>query len=62
MVTEKHSFVGLDRKAAKFVREASFKLPSACIEDVLYLKGRKLSKDRVLKVGEVLLGRRLCLT
>ena len=41
-----------DRKVAKLVREARFKLPSACVEDVLYLKGRKLSKDRVLRWAE----------
>ena len=41
-----------DRKAAKLVREARFKLPSACVENVLYLQGRKLSKDRVLRWAE----------
>lgn len=41
-----------DRKVAKLVREARFKLSSACVEDVLYLKGRKLSKDRVLRWAE----------
>lgn len=41
-----------DRKVAKLVREARFKLPSACVEDVLYLQGRKLSKDRVLRWAE----------
>ena len=40
------------RKVAKLVREARFKLPSACVEDVLYLQGRKLSKDRVLRWAE----------
>ena len=41
-----------DRKVAKLVRKARFKLPSACVEDVLYLQGRKLSKDRVLRWAE----------
>ena len=41
-----------DRKVAKLVREARFRLPSACVEDVLYLQGRKLSKDRVLRWAE----------
>ena len=41
-----------DRKVAKLVREARFKDPSACVEDVLYLAGRKLSKDRVLRWAE----------
>ena len=38
-----------DRKVAKLVREARFKVPSACVEDVLYLPKRTLSKDRVLR-------------
>jgi DNA replication protein DnaC len=41
-----------DRKVAKLVREAKFKDPSACVEDVLYLPERKLSKDRVLRWAE----------
>lgn len=41
-----------DRKVAKLAREARFKLPGACVEDVLYLKERKLSKDRVLRWAE----------
>ena len=41
-----------DRKVAKLVREARFKDPSACVEDVLYLPKRKLSKDRVLRWAE----------
>ena len=35
------------RKIAKLVREARFKLPGACVEDVIYLPERGLSKDRV---------------
>ena len=35
------------RKVAKLVREARFKLPGACVEDVIYLPERGLSKDRV---------------
>lgn len=41
-----------DRMVAKLVREARFELPSACVEDVLYLKGRKPGKDRVLRRAE----------
>lgn len=40
-----------DRKVAKLVREARFKLPTACVEDVVYLKGRKLSRDRVTRLA-----------
>lgn len=35
------------RKIAKLVREAHFKLPGACVEDVIYLPERSLNKDRV---------------
>ncbi|MDO4539115.1 MAG: ATP-binding protein, partial [Coriobacteriales bacterium] len=41
-----------DRKVAKLVREARFKDPSACVEDLLYLPNRKLSKDRVARWAE----------
>ena len=41
-----------DRKVSKLVREARFKQPGACVEDVLYLEGRRLSKDRVLRWAE----------
>lgn len=41
-----------DRKVAKLVREARFKDPSACVEEVLYLPKRKLNKDRVLRWAE----------
>lgn len=36
-----------DRKVAEPVREARFKLPSACVEDVVYPKERELGRDRV---------------
>lgn len=41
-----------DRKVAKLVREARFKDPAACVEDVIYLPKRKLSKDRVIRWAE----------
>lgn len=41
-----------DRKVARLVREARFKLPAACVEDVLYLQGRSLNRDRVLRWAE----------
>ncbi|OUO45050.1 hypothetical protein B5F79_10495 [Olsenella sp. An285] len=40
-----------DRKVAKLVREARFKPPSACVEDVVYLRERKLSRDRVARLS-----------
>lgn len=41
-----------DRKVAKLVKQARFKLPSACVEDVACLPGRKLSRDRVARYAE----------
>jgi len=35
------------RKVEKLVRQARFKLPGACVEDIVYLPDRKLSRDRV---------------
>ena len=40
-----------DRKVAKLVREARFKPPSACVEDVVYLRGRRLGRDRVARLA-----------
>lgn len=38
-----------DRKVIRLVKEARFKLPEACVEDIVYLSGRTLSKDRVVR-------------
>ena len=38
-----------ERKIAKLNREAGFKLPAACVEDIVYLPDRKLSRDRVAR-------------
>ena len=51
MLIEAEATARRDRKVAKLVREARFKLPSACVEDVVYLKGRKLSRDRVARLA-----------
>lgn len=40
------------RKVAKLVREARFKEPAACVEDIIYMPERKLSKDRVARLAE----------
>lgn len=40
------------RKVAKLSREARFKQPGACIEDVLYLPGRNIGRDRVARWAE----------
>ena len=41
-----------ERKIAKLVKQAGFKDSSACVEDVLYLPDRTLSKDRVARYAE----------
>ena len=37
------------RRIMKLNKEARFKVPSACVEDILYLPDRKLNKDRVMR-------------
>ena len=39
-------------KIAKLVKNAGFKVPDACIEDVIYLPDRTLSKDRLVRLAE----------
>lgn len=51
MLIEAEASARRDRKVAKLVREARFKLPSACVEDVVYLRERKLSRDRVARLS-----------
>ena len=38
-----------ERKIAKLNREAGFKLPAACVEDMVYLPDRKPGRDRVAR-------------
>ena len=52
MLIEAEASARRDRKVARLVRQANFKTPAACVEDVLYLPGRTLSKDRVLRLAE----------
>lgn len=40
-----------DRKVAKLVCDARFKLPSTCVEDVACLRRRKLGRDRVARLS-----------
>lgn len=51
MLIEAEASARRGRKVAKLVREARFKLPNACVEDVVYLPGRKLSRDRVARLA-----------
>lgn len=39
-------------KIAKLVKGAGFKVPDACVEDIVYLPERKLSKDRMVRLAE----------
>ena len=41
-----------ERKVAKLVKQARFKTPSACVEDIVYLPDRKLSRDRIARHAE----------
>lgn len=40
------------RKMAKLVREASFKGPAACVEDITYMPRRKLRRDSFARLAE----------
>ena len=52
MLIEAEAVARNDRKVAKLVKQARFKTPSACVEDVLYLPDRTLSKDCVQRLAE----------
>lgn len=52
MMVEAEAAARRERKVAKLVKQARFKTPSACVEDVLYLPGRTLSKDRMARYAE----------
>ena len=49
MLLDAESTARRDRKVAKYVKQAGFKTPSACVEDVVYLSDRTLSKDRIMR-------------
>lgn len=51
MLIEAEASARRDRKVAKLVREARFKLPGACVEDIVYMKERKLCRDRVARLA-----------
>ncbi|MEG0991548.1 MAG: ATP-binding protein, partial [Gordonibacter sp.] len=52
MLLEAESSARRDRKIAKLVKQARFKLPAACVEDILYLPQRSLTKDRMNRYAE----------
>lgn len=41
-----------DRKVSKLVKQARFKQPGACIEDVIYLPERTLNKDGLTRYAQ----------
>ena len=49
MLLEAESSARRDRKVAKYVKQAGFKTPSACVEDVVYLPDRTLNRDRIAR-------------
>lgn len=52
MLIEAEESARRERKVAKLVKEAEFKDASACVEDLLYLPDRTLSKDRIARYAE----------
>lgn len=42
---------GQARRVAELMREARFREPAACVEDVVYMPERKLSRDRVARLA-----------
>ena len=40
------------RKVDKLVKNAKFKDPSACVEEIVYLPDRTLAKDRIARYAE----------
>ena len=52
MLVEAEESARRERKVAKLVKEAGFKDASACVEDLLYLPDRTLSKDRMARYAE----------
>lgn len=40
------------KKIGRLVKNAGFKVPDACVEDIVYLPERKLSKDRMVRLAE----------
>ena len=51
MLIEAEASARRDRKVAKLVRGARFEPPSACVEDIVYPKERKLGRDRVARLA-----------
>lgn len=51
MLIEAEASARRDRKVAKLVREARFKLPSVCVEGIVCLKERKFGRDREARLA-----------
>ena len=52
MLVEAEQSARRSRKVASLIKDAGFKDTSACLEDILYLPDRTLSKDRIARYGE----------
>lgn len=52
MMIEAEAAARRERKIDRLVKQARFKTPSACVEDLLYLPDRTLSKDRIARYAE----------
>ena len=50
LAAEAEDGVRHDRRVAKYNKEARFANPMACVEDIIYLPNRTLSKDTVLRL------------
>jgi hypothetical protein len=50
LAVETEDGVRHDRRVAKYNKEARFSNPMACVEDIIYLPNRTLSKDTVLRL------------
>lgn len=49
MLLDAEAMARRSRKITKLMKEAHFKEPKACVEDILYLSDRSLKKERVLR-------------
>lgn len=52
MLIDAEAAVRRERKVAKLAKDARFKDPSACVEDVVYLPDRTLAKNRINRLAQ----------
>lgn len=51
LAVEAEDAVRHDRRIARYNREAGFPNPMACVEDIIYLPNRSLSRDMAIRLG-----------